>query len=163
LATITNLQVEWCNGINIQYAWVRGHADSLDRETTREERENITADEVCDIIRETATGRDGARANFGLYPVERCALFIKGTEITSNWKECLTQQLLDGDLREQHTKIGTETNVKGKTDGYRETSAQPCVHRSKTHTVVRRKERVLIMQQPVRGLEACDIMSINRC
>jgi hypothetical protein len=36
LATITNLQEEWCNGINIQYAWVRGHADSLDRETTRE-------------------------------------------------------------------------------------------------------------------------------
>jgi hypothetical protein len=36
LATITSLQEEWCNGINIQYAWVRGHADSLDRETTRE-------------------------------------------------------------------------------------------------------------------------------
>jgi ribonuclease HI len=44
LATITNLQEEFCNGINIQYAWVRGHADSLDRETTREERSNITAD-----------------------------------------------------------------------------------------------------------------------
>jgi hypothetical protein len=86
LATITNLQAEWCNGINIQYAWVRGHADSLDRETTREEREKIIADELCDIIRETATGRDGARPNCGLYPVERCALFIKGTKITSNWK-----------------------------------------------------------------------------
>jgi ribonuclease HI len=36
LATIMNLQEEWCNGINIHYAWVRGHADSLDRETTRE-------------------------------------------------------------------------------------------------------------------------------
>jgi hypothetical protein len=35
LVTITNLQVEWCNGINIQYAWVIGHADSLDRDTTR--------------------------------------------------------------------------------------------------------------------------------
>jgi hypothetical protein len=32
--------------------------------------------------------------------VERCALFIKGTKITSNWKERLTKQLLDGDLRE---------------------------------------------------------------
>jgi hypothetical protein len=32
--------------------------------------------------------------------VERYALFIKGTKITSNWKESLTQQLLDGDLRE---------------------------------------------------------------
>jgi hypothetical protein len=100
LATIMNLQEEWCNGINIQYAWVRGHADSLDRETTREERANITADELCDIIRETATGRDGARPNCGLYPVERCALFINGTKITSNWKERLTQQLLDGDLRD---------------------------------------------------------------
>jgi hypothetical protein len=36
LETITNLQEEWCNEINIKYAWVRGHADSLDRETTRE-------------------------------------------------------------------------------------------------------------------------------
>jgi hypothetical protein len=100
LATITNLQSEWCNGINIQYAWVRVHADSLDRETTREERANILADELCDIIRESATGRDGSRPNCGLYPVERCALFIKGTKITSYWKERLTQQLLDGDLRE---------------------------------------------------------------
>jgi hypothetical protein len=100
LATITSLQEEWCNGINIQYTWVRGHADSLDRETTREERENIKADELCDIIRETATVREGARPNCGLYPAERCALFIKGTKITSNWKERLTHQLLDRDLRE---------------------------------------------------------------
>jgi hypothetical protein len=98
LSTITNLQEEWCNGINIQYTWVRGHADSLDRETTREERENITSYELCDIIRETATGREGERPNCGLYPAERCALFIKGTRITSNWKEQLTQQLLDGYL-----------------------------------------------------------------
>jgi hypothetical protein len=35
LATITNLQGDWCNGVNIQYAWVRGHADSLEREMTR--------------------------------------------------------------------------------------------------------------------------------
>jgi hypothetical protein len=85
--------------INIQYIWVRGHADSLERETTREERANIIADELCDMIIETATGRHGARPNCGLYLGERCALFIKGTKITSNWKEHLTQQLLDGDLR----------------------------------------------------------------
>jgi hypothetical protein len=100
VATITNLQADWCNGINIQYAWVRGHANSLDRETTREERANIIADELCNIIRESATGRDGARPNCGLYLGGRCVLFIKGTKITSNWKERLTQQLLDGDLRE---------------------------------------------------------------
>jgi hypothetical protein len=46
LATITNLQADWCNGINIQYAWVRGHADSLERETKREEMANIIADEL---------------------------------------------------------------------------------------------------------------------
>jgi hypothetical protein len=34
-ATITNLQEEWWNGINIKYIWVRGHADSLGREKTR--------------------------------------------------------------------------------------------------------------------------------
>jgi hypothetical protein len=76
------------------------HADSLDRETKREETANITAYELCDIIRESATGREGARPNCGLYPAERCALFIKGTKITSNWKVRLTHQLLDGDLRE---------------------------------------------------------------
>jgi hypothetical protein len=58
LATITNLQADWCNGINIQYAWVRGHADSLERETTREERASIISDKLCDIIREITTGRD---------------------------------------------------------------------------------------------------------
>jgi hypothetical protein len=58
-----------------------------------------SSDELCDIIRETATGREGARPNCWLYPAERCTLFIKGTNITSNWKERLTQQLLDGDLR----------------------------------------------------------------
>jgi hypothetical protein len=100
LATIMNLQAEWCNGINIQYAWVRGHVDSLKRETTREEMTNIKADELCDIIGETATGRHGARPNCGLYLGERCALFIKGTKITSNLKERLIQQLLYGDLRE---------------------------------------------------------------
>jgi hypothetical protein len=104
LATIMNLQADWYNGINIQYAWVRGHADSLERETTREERANIIADELCDIIRETATGRHGARPNCGLYLGGRCARFIKGTKITSNWKERLTQQLLDGDLREYFTE-----------------------------------------------------------
>jgi hypothetical protein len=124
-------------------------------------------------------GRHGARPNCRLYLGERCALFVKGTKITSNWKEHLTQQLLEGPngvtyeertVERRHvrqhmletTKSGTETNVKGKADGYSETSAQPCLHRSKTHTVVQRNQRVLIMQQPVRGLDACDVMPINR-
>jgi hypothetical protein len=35
-----------------------------------------------------------------MWPSERCALFIRGVKLTSNWKERLTQQLLDGDLQE---------------------------------------------------------------
>jgi hypothetical protein len=59
---------------------------------------NIVADELCDVIRETARGPFGARP--GLWPRERCALFIRGVKVTSNWKERLTQQLLDGELQE---------------------------------------------------------------
>jgi hypothetical protein len=65
MAKITNLQGEWCNEINIKYAPVRGHANSLDREKTREERAKITADELCDIKKETATGIEVSRPNVG--------------------------------------------------------------------------------------------------
>jgi hypothetical protein len=58
------------------------------------------ADEVCDVIWEAARRPFGARPNCGLWPSERCALFIRGVKVTSNWKERLTQQILDGDLQE---------------------------------------------------------------
>jgi hypothetical protein len=74
--------------------------DKLNRDSTKLERMNIVADELCDIIRETARGPFGAIPNCGLWPSERCALFIRGVKVTSNWKERLTQQLLDGDLQE---------------------------------------------------------------
>jgi transposase len=61
---------------------------------------NIVADELCDVIRETARGPFGARPNCGLWSSERCALFIRVSKVTSKWKERLTQQLLDGDLEE---------------------------------------------------------------
>jgi hypothetical protein len=54
---------------------------------------NIVADEICDVIRETARGPFGDRPNYG-------RLFIRGVKVTSNWKKRLTQQLLDGDLQE---------------------------------------------------------------
>jgi hypothetical protein len=52
------------------------------------------------ITNETATGPFGARPNCGVWPSERCVLFIRGAKATSNWKERLTQQLLDRDLEE---------------------------------------------------------------
>jgi hypothetical protein len=61
---------------------------------------NRVADEICDVVRALAQGPYGAKPNCGLWPNERCALFIRGIKITSNWKERLTQQLLDGDLQE---------------------------------------------------------------
>jgi hypothetical protein len=61
---------------------------------------NIVADELWDIIRDTARGPFGARPNCGLWSSQRCALFLRGVKVTSNWKERLTHKLLDGDLQE---------------------------------------------------------------
>jgi hypothetical protein len=74
--------------------------DYLDREPTKCERLNIVAYEICDVVRATAQGSYGVRPNCGLWPNERCGLFIREVKIKSNWKERLTQQLLDGDLQE---------------------------------------------------------------
>jgi hypothetical protein len=98
VSTIHYLQDTWCQDIYIKYEWVKGHADDLDREPTKCERLNIVADETCDVVRALALGPFGAKPNCGLWPNERCALFIRGIKITSNWKEILTQQVLDGDL-----------------------------------------------------------------
>jgi hypothetical protein len=61
---------------------------------------NIFTGEICDVVIALAQGPYGAKPNCGLWPNERCALFIRGIKITSNWKEILTQQLLDGYLQE---------------------------------------------------------------
>jgi ribonuclease HI len=100
VSTIHNLQNNWCQDLEVKYVWVKGHADDLDREPTKCERLNIVADEICDVFRETAQGPYGVRPKCELWPNERCALFIRGVKITSNWKERLTQQLLDGYLQE---------------------------------------------------------------
>jgi hypothetical protein len=99
ISTIHYLQESWCQDIDVQYEWVKGHVDDLNREATKHDR-NIVADILCDIIRETVRGPYGARPNCGIWQSERCALFIIGVKITSNWKERLTQQLLDRDLQE---------------------------------------------------------------
>jgi hypothetical protein len=100
VSTIQYLQDNWCQDLEVKYEWVKGHADDLDREPTKCERLNIVADEICDVVRATAQGPYGAKPNCGMWPNERCALFIRGVKITSSWKERLAQQLLDGYLQE---------------------------------------------------------------
>jgi hypothetical protein len=68
----------------VHYEWVKGHADDLNRYLTKLERMNIVADELCDVMRETARGPFGARPNCGLLPSERFALFIRGKRATMN-------------------------------------------------------------------------------
>jgi hypothetical protein len=100
VSTIQYLQENWCQDLEVKYEWVKGHADDLYREPTTCERLNIVADKTCDVVRATAQGPYGAKPNCGLWPNKIRALFIRGVKITSNWKERLTQQLLDGDLQE---------------------------------------------------------------
>jgi hypothetical protein len=45
----------------------------------------------------------------------RFSLFIKGTKISSNWKERLTQQLLDGYLMEYLMEKKSVTKVRSTT------------------------------------------------
>jgi hypothetical protein len=99
VSTIKDLQENWCRGMDITYEWVKGHADDLNRELTRAERLNVISDEQCDVVRLHASGTRSARSSTGLWESETCALFIRGSKITSRMKERLTQQLLDADLR----------------------------------------------------------------
>jgi hypothetical protein len=85
--------------MDITYEWVKGHADNLNRELTQAERLNVIADEKCDIVRQHASRPWSARSSAGLWYSETCALFIRGSKVTSRMKERLTQQLLDIYLR----------------------------------------------------------------
>jgi hypothetical protein len=89
----------WYNYLDNKYAWVKGHADKLDREPEKYGRLNILADETCDEIRAAATGSTGTKGSCGMWPSETCALFIRGVKITIHMKERLTQQLLVGDMQ----------------------------------------------------------------
>jgi hypothetical protein len=100
VSTIQYLQDNWYQDMEVKYEWVKGHTGDLDREETKCECLNIVAEEICDVVRATAQGPYGAERNCGLWPNLRCALFTRGVKITSNWKEKLTQQDLDGDLQE---------------------------------------------------------------
>jgi hypothetical protein len=98
VSKIHYLQDNWCQDLEVKYEWAKEHADELDREPTKCERLNIVADEICDVVRATAQGPYGVRPNCGMWPNERCVIFIRGVKIKSNWKERMTHQLLDGDL-----------------------------------------------------------------
>jgi hypothetical protein len=98
ISTIQELQEMWCNNLDINYSWVKGYADKLDREPDKFERLNILAGEICDDMRAAETGITGARGSCGMWSSETCALFIRGVRIASHMKERLTRQLLDGDM-----------------------------------------------------------------
>jgi hypothetical protein len=99
ISTIHELQDMWCNNLEINYSWVQGHAEKLDRETDKYERLNILADEICDCIRATSTSIMGERGSCAMWSSETCALFVRGVKITIHMKERLTRQLLDGDMQ----------------------------------------------------------------
>jgi hypothetical protein len=100
ISTIHYVQEHWCQDTEVHSEWAKGHADELNRDPTKLERMNIVADELKNVVREIARGPFGNRPNCGLWPSERCALFIIGVKVANNWKEILTQQILDGDLQE---------------------------------------------------------------
>jgi hypothetical protein len=99
VSTIKDLQENWRRGLDITYDWVKGNADDLNHELNREKRLNVIADEQCDIVRQQTSGPRSARSSAGLWDTATCALFIRGSKITSRMKERLIQQLLDVDLR----------------------------------------------------------------
>jgi hypothetical protein len=99
VSTIKDLQENWCRGLDITYDWVKGHADDINRELNRAERLNVIADKQCDIVWQQANGPRSARSSAGLWECETCALFVRGSKITSCMKERLIQKLLDGDLQ----------------------------------------------------------------
>jgi hypothetical protein len=76
-STIKDLQKSWCQGIEITYEWVKGHAYDLNRELNREERLNVISDEQCDLVRQQVAGPRSVMYSTVLWEGETCALFIR--------------------------------------------------------------------------------------
>jgi hypothetical protein len=55
-STMKFLQGNWCKDYEITYEWVKGHADRGNEKPNKEERLNIEADALCDVICNEATG-----------------------------------------------------------------------------------------------------------
>jgi hypothetical protein len=98
------LQGNWCKEYEITYEWVNGYADRGNEEPNKEERLNIEADALCDIIRNEATGPLAARGNCALRESKVCALFIMGKKITSKMKGQLQSQIHDKYMRKYLTQ-----------------------------------------------------------
>jgi hypothetical protein len=67
ISTIQEIQEMWFNNLYINYSWVKGHADKLDREPDTYERLTILPDDFRDDIRAAATGITGARGSSGMW------------------------------------------------------------------------------------------------
>jgi hypothetical protein len=80
------LQGNCCRDYKIIYELVKGHSDRGNEEPNKEERLNIEADALCDVIHNEATGPIAAQGNCALRESEVCALFIVGIKITSKMK-----------------------------------------------------------------------------
>jgi hypothetical protein len=98
IVTMKYRQHNRCNNTEVMYAWVKGHADRGDQDPNREERFNIEAYALCDIIREEARGPRGARPSCPHWDLEVCSLFIKIDRVTSKMKTPMESQLHDKDM-----------------------------------------------------------------
>jgi hypothetical protein len=104
ISTMKFLQGNWCNNYDITYEWVKGHADLGNEEPNKEERLNIEADALCDVIRNEATGKLAAQGNCALRGSEVCALFIVGRKITSKMKGQIQSQVHDKSMSKYLTQ-----------------------------------------------------------
>jgi hypothetical protein len=65
MSTMKYLQYQWCQDLNMEYSWVKGHTNR-GNEDNRDERLNIKADELYDTIRMKATDPIAAHDNCAL-------------------------------------------------------------------------------------------------
>jgi hypothetical protein len=104
IATMKYLQHKLCNNTEVMYAWAQCHADRGDQDPNREERLNIEADALFDLIREEARGPRGVRPSCPHWDLEVCSLFIKGDKATSKMKPHMEGQLHDKYMRKYLTE-----------------------------------------------------------
>jgi hypothetical protein len=104
ISTMKLLQGNWCKDCTITFEWVKGHTGRGNEEPNKEERLNIEADALSDIIRNEATGPLVARGNCALRESKVYALFIVGTKITSKMKGQLQSQVHDNSMSKYLTQ-----------------------------------------------------------
>jgi hypothetical protein len=99
IATIQDLILRWCKGIALNFHWVKGHTDRIDRPLTRDERLSIEDDMQADVIRAQARGPIAARPNCLHWDIEAASLFIQGSKVTSDMKNQITSQMHNDNTR----------------------------------------------------------------